>query len=254
MPTRPTARSLSIGAACCALSLTSTPLFAEISVSGATSPPPLPPIGDLWNLGEGSLSIGGPNGTTGGMTIDNGSRVLDRRGLIGEFGSGTVVVEGEGSEWINSWTLDIARSGFGSLTIREGGFVSADVLFAQFGGPSSGTSTITFGLGSADPLMRITSSAVLGGSVAVSLDAGTTLSLGDAFTLIALDNSGFADGSFANGAEGSIIGNVGGFDIALTYFGGDGNDVVAYVVPAPGVLGMMCAGGLCCARRSRRST
>ena len=64
---------------------------------------------------------------SGLLTIADGGRVTSDWVSIGSFSSssGTAIVEGEDSSWNISGTLNVGRSGAGSLTIRSGASVEA---------------------------------------------------------------------------------------------------------------------------------
>ena len=107
-------------------------------------------------------------------------------------------------------------------------------------GPLS-TQTVTFVSGSTFSVVLTASPGSgygqLGVTGAVSL-GGATLSVsrgflpdnGAAFTLISNDGTDAVVGTFAGLAEGAVL-SIGGRNFALTYAGGDGNDVVLTAVP-----------------------
>ena len=78
------------------------------------------------------------------VSISNGGIVNSATSVIGDYdGSGTVIVTGSGSQWINSSELVVAyEGGTGDLTIADGGVVSsADSFIGDDGG--IGTVTVT---------------------------------------------------------------------------------------------------------------
>ncbi len=74
---------------------------------------------------------------------------------------------------------------------------------------------------------------VLGGDFEILMPPGFDIEQGDAFALITVD--GTTSGSLSGYADGDFVGNVDGEDLFLTYSGGDGNDVVLYTLPEPGM-------------------
>lgn len=101
--------------------------------------------GSQWTDSGNSLIIGA--GGTGTLLVQAGGSVANVNGKIGsaDGGSGSVIVEGLGSSWVNSRDLDVGAV-FGqssaSLVIRDGGRVSN-----AFGTIKQGTVTVS-GLGS----------------------------------------------------------------------------------------------------------
>lgn len=95
--------------------------------------------GSTWNNGPlGGLIVGSFG--TGTLTITNGATVLNNTTPAARIGNGTqsqgtVLVTGAGSLWSNSTTLTIGLNGAGSLTLAQGGRVSAPgVTIAQNAG------------------------------------------------------------------------------------------------------------------------
>ena len=90
--------------------------------------------------------------STGSIAVTHGGGVLNINGLIGAFGgsNGSVAVDGAGSSWTNQSFLAIGDAGTGSLTIANGGAVSANgqVLIANQAG-STGNLNIGAASGSA---------------------------------------------------------------------------------------------------------
>ena len=87
---------------------------------------------------------------TGTLTIQAGGTVSNTAGIIGENGGsiGTVIVDGAGSSWTNSNSLDIGSEGNGTLTIRNGAAVVAGTV-GFIGNYPGGMGTVTIdGIGS----------------------------------------------------------------------------------------------------------
>jgi T5SS/PEP-CTERM-associated repeat protein/autotransporter-associated beta strand protein len=121
-----------------------------VTVTGATG------AGSRWFI-FGSLGIGNV-GSTGTLTIADGGAVSNVEGIIGvgPGGSqGTVTVTGAGSTWTNSASVTVGGSiggptgGTGTLTIADGGTVSASTVIVANGAGSTGTLNIGAAPGSA---------------------------------------------------------------------------------------------------------
>ncbi len=82
--------------------------------------------------------------------------------------------------------------------------------------------------------LRVSGNAFLDGFLNLSGLAGYEPVVGDAFTL--LDIAGDRTGMFDNAPEGQLFFHDRDLPWRLSYFGGDGNDVVLTVVPEPGLL------------------
>ena len=90
--------------------------------------------------------------TTGIMTVNSGSTVVSGSGSIGSGASGTATVTGAGARWESGSFLGIGQdvaggaAGQGALSIQNGGFVSADIIFVGLKnngvGGSSGSLTV----------------------------------------------------------------------------------------------------------------
>jgi T5SS/PEP-CTERM-associated repeat protein len=145
---------------------------------------------------NGSVTVGGAGSTwtnsnyllvgyagTGSLAISNGGKVsVAANGLGTAIGynagsSGTVTVDGVGSNWSNSGGLTVGNSGTGSLTITNGGSVTDFVLGFKIGSVAGGQGTVIVdGAGSS-----FTNSS--GGSVGVSGNGSLTLSNSGLFTV-----------------------------------------------------------------------
>ena len=91
----------------------------------------------------------------------------------------------------------------------------------------------------------------LGASLAVAV--GYTPTVNDTFTIIDKQSTGAVAGTFLGLPEGGTF-NAGGNQFAISYVGGNGNDVVLTVtaVPEPGVIGLAALGGIGLLARRRR--
>ena len=89
-------------------------------------------------------------GITGALTIQSGGTLSNTTGIIGynPGSTGTVIVDGAGSTWTNSNSLDIGSDGNGTLTIRNGAAVVAGAI-GFIGNYPGGVGTVTIdGIGS----------------------------------------------------------------------------------------------------------
>ncbi|TPQ36843.1 autotransporter domain-containing protein [Bradyrhizobium guangdongense] len=155
--------------------------------------------GSTWtNSSDLTVGVSG----TGTLTIRNGGSVSDASGFIGNFplstGS-TVTVDGAGSTWTNSSNLVVGIGGAGTLTVQNGGSVSAPNVSIALVAGSTGTlnigaalgqpavapgtlttPTIAFGAGSGQIVFNHTASNYvfaprISGAGSVRVEAGTTI-------------------------------------------------------------------------------
>jgi outer membrane autotransporter protein len=89
---------------------------------------------------------------TGSLTITNGGTVKDSTAFAANIGQGpgslgSVRVAGTGSSWINSSGVNIGNLGSGTLTIAEGGIVTAPVVVIATNPGATGTLNIGAGAG-----------------------------------------------------------------------------------------------------------
>ena len=111
--------------------------------------------GSSWTNGpSGGLNVGSAG--TGTLTIANGGQVINfTTNTAANIGSGagsqgTVTVTGAGSLWSNRFGLNIGNSGTGTLTITDGGVVSALASFVIAANPGS-IGTLNIGAAPGDP-------------------------------------------------------------------------------------------------------
>ncbi len=107
-------------------------------------------VGSTWATSE-ALIVGDGRHSVGTLNITGGATVSDTSGTVGNQTSstGTVTVNGVGSTWTNSGSLDIGFFGVGTLDITGGGMVSSasTITIGNWAG-STGTVTVD-GVGSA---------------------------------------------------------------------------------------------------------
>ena len=98
-----------------------------IGVAGGSGSAVIDGPGSSWALN--TLYVGLAN--TGSVAVTHGASLINLQALIGaNVGSnGSVVIDGVGSSWTTQLLLSIGYSGAGSLTIANGGAVSANGMF-----------------------------------------------------------------------------------------------------------------------------
>ena len=107
--------------------------------------------GSIWNNSPGGgLNIGSFG--TGTLTITNGGMVINNTAFTANIGNGagslgTVRVAGAGSTWSNSSGVNIGNLGTGTLTIAEGGIVTAPTVVIATNAGAIGTLNIGAGAG-----------------------------------------------------------------------------------------------------------
>jgi autotransporter-associated beta strand protein len=226
---------------------------------------------DIIVRNRGALDIFGNLATTGGKSItitNTGTLTVGPAGSIvsaaafTQNGAGPVVLAGRiatanaavdfaSPVSLAGGTLDASLgvvlgsgeslSGYGTVSgtvsVQAGGTLAPGIGT----GPLS-TQTVTFvsgstfsvaldgvGAGSGYGQLGVTGAVSLGGAT-LSVSRGFLPDNGAAFTLISNDGTDAVVGTFAGLAEGAAL-SIGGRNFALTYAGGDGNDVVLTAVP-----------------------
>ena len=180
----------------------------------------------LGKVGTGTFTLSGNNTYTGDTAVDSG-RLLVQGSLAGDS---DVSVNSDG---ILGGTGDIA----GVVTVNAGGFLAP--------GTSPGilnTGSVTFDAGSIFSVeldgttpgvgydqLDVTGTVALGGAT-LDVSRGFVPDVGQVFTIIENDGVDPVTGTFGGLAEGAVF-TVDGRDFAISYVGGDGNDVVLTAVP-----------------------
>jgi len=100
--------------------------------------------GGLWNCLDGALNVGFNNGSDGTMTISDAGQALSVGGAIGRVtgATGRVFIEGVNSNWTSSAALNVGTAGTGTLTVYNGGRVSAPTLAIGATGTVEGNGTL----------------------------------------------------------------------------------------------------------------
>ena len=117
--------------------------FGRIGTTGGTGTVTVSGAGSTWTNSsfiQSSAIHVGEFGGTGTMNILNGGTVSSDGGIIGDFGTGTVTVDGPGSNWTTTGDLQVGDSGTGAMSITGGGMVSNNN--AEIGNNGTGTVTV----------------------------------------------------------------------------------------------------------------
>jgi fibronectin-binding autotransporter adhesin len=163
--------------------------------------------GDLSTLNTDAANFYVGLAGTGSLAISNGGVVDSNVAVVGDSAgsSGTVTVDGSGSDWLNSNYLYLGNSGSGSLSITNAGTVTtADANLGYYAG-GSGTVTVD-GTGS---VWNNTNTLFVGtsGTGSVTISNGGSMTTGSAYL------------GFSSGGSGTLTLDTGG---TATVGGGTG--------------------------------
>ncbi len=155
-----------------------------------------------WN---GGFAIGFRGAGT--LRVEDGARVNGDSGSMGthDGATGTVIVTGAGSQWNNTGDLYVGRDGRGTLTVENGGLVTAGTLYASLDDLyGDGTITVSKG-GILDADLRF--DAVNGNHAIATFGSGGTLN-------VTIDGGMIGTGYRSRGsitiADGTVITSGGG--------------------------------------------
>lgn len=145
-------------------------------------------------FGNGTLNI------TNGGRVENGNAAIGLGSVSGIQAVGIVTVNGAGSIWATSGSLEIAQSGRGTLNIEAGGRVeSTSGLIGSLAG-SSGTANVT----GTNSIWSVTNQLTVGwvGNGAVTVSAGGHVEVGGA---LVLGGAAGSTGTMTVTGEGSLL-------------------------------------------------
>jgi T5SS/PEP-CTERM-associated repeat protein len=188
------------------LSVLTSPLSAAIVQSGIVEPNV-----NHWNFGTGYIG----RTSDGSVLVDAGSALTSSYVYVGYNAgtAGTATVEGAGSKWVNTVSLNVGYYGNGSLAVAAGGQVSSATSYLGFNSGSTGVASVT------GPGSRWTNSYELniGGS------GNGTLTVADGGVVITGSLYASLDDLLGNG---SIIATGGVVDADLLFDAAHGNQAV----------------------------
>jgi uncharacterized repeat protein (TIGR01451 family) len=176
--------------------------------------------------------IAGSCSYTGATTVNNGSRLL----VDGAIASSSVAVN-PGATLGGSGTVgSVATSG----TVAPGMTIVADQVGILKTGSitfSSGSS-LSIQLNGAAPgtgydQLKVTGTVTLFSGTTLGVSLGFVPTLGGTYTIVDNDGGDFISGDFNGLPEGSVITLNSYYQFQLSYFGGDGNDIVLTCVAMP---------------------
>jgi len=183
---------------------------------------------DLIKDGTGTLTLtgtlvtGGDQTVNGGTLLENGSSnnhtwTVNNSGTLGGTGTvgGPVVVNAGGNLSPGNGGNTTAILQTGPLTLASGSNFRIDI---------NGT---TIGTGYDQIQMNTGATTITGSNLVVTV--GTTLSVGQTFTILNKVSGGAIVGTFAQGS--TVVGSDGTV-FSISYTGGNGNDVVLTVIQA----------------------
>lgn len=113
--------------------------------SGSSDTATITGAGSVWDTSSGPGYASIAERGQASLGIENGGAFLSRFAQVGISTGSTAAftVTGTGSRWTNSGIIEVGRSGSGTLTIANGGTVSASTV--RLAVNSSGTGTLIFG-------------------------------------------------------------------------------------------------------------
>jgi hypothetical protein len=177
-------------------------------------------VGSLVKNGRGTLTLAGSNSYSGDTLVEAGTllvngaivsttTVLHGGTLGGTGGTGAVVIMSGG-------TLSPGRmsSGIGTLATHDLSFAAGGIFQVELSGISAQPDQVSV-VGTVD---------LTGATLNAVLINGTGDALGSVFKIIDNDGSDAIVGTFAGLSEGAHL-TIGAGTFAITYQGGDGNDV-----------------------------
>ena len=201
-------------------------------------------FGDIANTGTITVT-GGANVTFHDDVVQNGTL------RVSESGSTTSVVV-----FLGTFSGAGGTTGGGDVFFEGGvsiGNSPAEVTFNNDITLGSGSNTLIeiagTGIGEFDRFIINGDLALDGGSLsAVSFDG---FAFGPNQSFEVFDVRDALTGTFAGLGEGGVVGNFNGFDLFISYRGGDGNDIVLSTVPEPSSLTLLALGSAALRRRRR---
>jgi autotransporter-associated beta strand protein len=188
-------------------------------------------IGSLYKYGSGTITLNG-NNTYPGMTVDFAPGKLVINGFqpqspVRVYSGGTLGGSGTVGDIVAAGTVSPGASP-GTLTCSNLTFIYSGIpggYSVELTGPTPGTGY--------DQLNVRGTNNLASAGLSINLAFTTPVALGQQFTIINNDGADPITGIFAGYPQGSTwLQN--GFKVAISYFGGTGNDVVLTLTAIPG--------------------
>ena len=213
--------------------------------------------GSLVKAGNGTLTLTGASTYTDGTAVSGGTLLVNSTSGSGT-GTGPVVVSGSGTTLGGTGIISGSVTLFAGANIAPGnggnntGTLQMGTLTllptANFRVDINGTAAGTF------DQVQVNAGGVLILNSNLVVTVGTTLSLGQTFTILNKVPVGAIAGTFAQG--GTVVGSDGTV-FSISYVGGTGNDIVLTVVqaavpePSTWIDGTLAIAGLAFTQRRR---
>jgi len=202
----------------------------------------------------GNVTMGSKSGTAAtvaaNITVSGGTLLIQGNLTEGSGGSGvssTVTISG------GSLNMDHGNIAVDTFQLSSGKLKDAAAFSAGVSGGLNvqGSSTLAYSMDSSFTTLSLSGTLTLGASSNLELTLADGFAPGASFVLVANDLLDSVTGTFAtiNGAAFGtdhtffLTNNLGSFEYQLSYFGGDGNDLVISAVPEPAA-GLLVMGGL----------
>ncbi len=194
-------------------------------------------VSDLIKEGSGTLTLTGTNTYSGGTAVTGGTLLVNNAAGSGT-GTGAVAVSGSGTTLggtgIISGPVIVAAganiapgNGGNNTAILQTGALTLSPT-ANFRVDINGTTA-----GNGYDRIQVNTGGVLILNSNLVVTVGTTLSIGQTFTILDKVVVGAIVGTFAGIPQGSTVTGSNGTVFSVSYTGGDGNDIVLTVVAAP---------------------
>jgi autotransporter-associated beta strand protein len=217
--------------------------------------------GSLIKLDSGTLTLTGNNIYTGGTAVNGGTLLVNNTS-----GSGT----GTGNLTVSNAGTTLGGTGFlvpGGVSVGAGANIAPGNGGNNTGILTAGQLTLlpnsnfrvdingtTVGSGYDRFNVTIGSVTIIGSNLVVTV--GTTLSVGQTFTILDKNSVGAITGTFTGIPQGGTVVGSNGTVFSVSYTGGDGNDIVLTVlapVPEPSTWmgGALAIAGLAFTQRRR---
>jgi hypothetical protein len=215
--------------------------------------------GSLIKLDSGTLTLTGNNIYTGGTAVNGGTLLVNNTAGTGT-GTDPVTVSNAGTTLGGTGTMGAVQVGGGTNIAPGNGGNNTGILTAgqltllpnsNFRVDINGT---TVGSGYDRFNVTIGSVTIIGSNLVVTV--GTTLSVGQTFTILDKNSVGAITGTFTGIPQGGTVVGSNGTVFSVSYTGGDGNDIVLTVlapVPEPSTWmgGALAIAGLAFTQRRR---